>query len=101
MKTELLQPLRDLFVADVGADEARLMQHRRAERESLLPTAREQTGAALEVRRDVRELDDRVDPLLELLPGEAVDASVEIEVLADGEIFVQREALAHVADVSA
>ena len=41
----------------------RLVHQRRAEREALLPPARQQPGAALRVRRDVRELHRAVDAL--------------------------------------
>ena len=75
---------------------------------SALPSARrcfqppqEQPGAPVEVRPDVRELDRRVAPAPELLAAKAVDARVEVEVLVHGEVVVERELLAHVADALA
>src|SRR5205085_374070 len=39
-------------------------------------------------------------PIADVAIAEIVDAAVQTDVLADGEILVQREALAHVADVA-
>ena len=47
------------------------------------------------------ELDGGVAPLAPPRAGQAVDARVEIEVLEHGQILVERELLAHVADLAA
>ena len=80
---------------------ARLVQQRRPQRQPLLPAAREQPGPSIQVGADVGQGDDRLSPLAQALAGEPVDAGEEVEVLAHGQILVEREPLAHVADVPA
>ena len=70
-----------------------------AERQALLPAARQRAGqlrlAALQARAA------RWRPRASLLGiGEAVDAGDELQVLLDGEVLVEAEALRHVADVA-
>ena len=46
-----------------------------------------------------RHLDYPLLPLAASFRRDAVDAAVEVDVLLDGEVLVEREPLAHVADV--
>ena len=71
------------------------------EGEALLPAAREQACEAIDVGRDVGERDRGVDPGPLARAAQAVDLSVELEVLAHRQVLVERELLAHVADLAA
>src|ERR1019366_3167237 len=75
-----------------------LVNGRARKRDALLPPARERPGQLPPTIGQPRALEDVVDAHAEPLDGHAVDPRVEGEVLGDGEILVQAEALGHVAD---
>jgi len=70
-----------------------------AEGEALFPSAGELGDAAIEVGANSGEVDDVVFALRGLRALEAIDAGVEVEVFLHGEVFVEAELLAHVADM--
>jgi hypothetical protein len=74
------------------------MQHARGKREALLPSAGQRAGELVLARGQAEAVERPVHrgaPVRHL-----VDARGEVEVLADGEVFPEREALRHVADVA-
>ena len=71
------------------------------EGEALFPAAGELAGAAVEVGGDGGEGDDIGEAAGVAVGGEAVDSGVEFDVFADGEVFVEAEALGHVTDALA
>jgi hypothetical protein len=73
--------------------------HERArERQALAIAAREVTGQLPLAPGQVGQPDHALDAPGALGAGDHVDARVEAEVLVDGEVVVEREALGHVAD---
>ncbi len=76
----------------------RAVQQGTDERQPLLPPPREATRAAVEIGFHSRELDQLGLASFALAVGEAVDAAVEVHVLLDGEVGIERELLRHVAD---
>src|SRR6266705_1793627 len=79
----------------------RLVQHRAAKGEALLPATGKLRGQAIQIRFEAIELHNFVDASLEPRGLEAVDAAVELQVFRDGEIVVEAEVLRHVADAFA
>src|SRR5262249_54324190 len=69
-----------------------------AERQPLLPATRELAAELALPASQPGHRDQLLDALPALAGGHLVDAGVELQVLADREVFIQREALAHVAD---
>ena len=78
----------------------RLVQDGAAEREPLPPAAGEIDGARVLAALESGHLEDEAAPLFEPAAAEAVDAAEERDVLIDGEIAIEREALRHVADAA-
>src|SRR5690606_12868469 len=71
---------------------------RAREGHALLPAARQRPGELLPTLTEARELEDGLDARAPAPARHAVDARVEVEVLLDGQVLVQAEALGHVAD---
>ena len=61
--------------------------------EALAPAAREQAGAAFEVRLEMGEGDEFVAALPERFAGQAVEFAVELEVLGGGECMKVKMAI--------
>ena len=83
----------------VEQQQPRLMQHASGQRQALLPAARELPRELPRARPQRHPRDDRVHrahPVLHL-----VDASDEVEILGDGQVLIEAEALRHVADIAA
>ena len=83
----------------VEEDDRRLVEDRAAQGQPLLPAAREDGRRLAAVPGQPRHFDHPLLPRPFLFPRDAVDAAVEVDVLLDGEVLVEREFLAHVADV--
>ena len=84
----------------VEEDDARLVEQRDRERQLLPPAERDRAD---ELIGGVLEPEAREHPagaVADVAIAQVVDAAVERDVLADGEVLVEREALAHVADVA-
>src|SRR6266851_1934656 len=79
----------------------RLVQHRAAKGEALLPAAGKLRGQAIQIRFEAIELHNFVDASLEPRGLEAVDAAVELQIFRDSEIVVETEVLRHVTDAFA
>ena len=75
-----------------------LVQHAGRQRQPLLPAARQGARELVLPRGKPQPLQRAVDPFLQAV--EAIDATDELEVLADGEILVEAEALGHVAGLA-
>src|SRR5204863_3586574 len=82
----------------VQEEERGLLDDGAAEGEPLLPSAGEVPGELAGATLEAGHRDELVDTGSQSVPGNAVDAGVELEVLTDGQIFVEGESLAHVAD---
>ena len=74
------------------------MQHAGRQCQPLLPAARQRAGELVLPCRQFQSLQRGVDPLLQAV--QPVDAADELEVLADGEVLVEAEALGHVAGLA-
>ena len=68
------------------------------QRDALLPATRQRARELLPAVGEPRAREHRVDPRAPGSQGHAVDARIEGEVLEDGEVLVEAEALGHVAD---
>src|SRR5579872_5234219 len=82
----------------VQEENARFVQQRGRQCQPLLPTARERFGELAREWRQSGQRDDVCDAARSALARELIGASVELQVLEDAEIAVQRERLRHVAD---
>ena len=80
---------------------ARLVHQRRAQRQALLPATRQVARKPIHVRSDVCELDSSVPSQLTTRFGEPIDLGVKVEIFQHRQVFVERESLAHVADLAA
>ena len=83
----------------VEQQQLRVRQGAGAEREPLLPAARERAGKLLLATVKAEPLHHRLRGALRI--GEAVDARDELQVLAHREVLIEAEALRHVADMHA
>src|SRR5277367_109427 len=68
------------------------------ERQTLLPATGQNAGAPLQVGFEVGEGDDCLEAVAQAPGGQAIDPSEEFEILACGQVFVEGELLAHVAN---
>src|SRR5260221_8065325 len=84
----------------VEKHDLRLVQQGDGESELLFPSERQSRNEVARTTGKAEALEKRRRPLSNLRIGQAVDATVEPDVLSNGEIRVQAEALAHVADVA-
>ena len=75
-----------------------LVQHGGGQRQALLPAARERAGELVRAVGEAEPLQRLGHPLAP--PVQGVEAGDEVEVLPDGEILVEAEALGHVADLA-
>src|SRR6185436_14763411 len=82
----------------VEEDDSRLVEDRAPERQALTPSAGEIGGEHLLAAAETCHVEHEVASLGEPRAGNAVDAAEEGDVLIDGELLVEREALRHVAD---
>ena len=80
----------------VEQQHARLVQHAGGECNALLPAAREIAGELCCALGKAKALQRRIDPFAP--PVHAIHARDEVEVLVDRQVFVEAEALCHVAD---
>ena len=85
----------------VEKKQLRLVQHRAAKRQPLLPSAREFSRKPIKIRPETVQLDDFIHAPLQPIGGQAVNAPIEREILVDRQIVVQTELLRHVADAFA
>src|SRR6266446_763078 len=85
----------------VEEKECRLVQHGAAESEALLPPAGKLRGKPIEIGLEAVQLDNFVDAALETCGLQTVNASIELQVLRDGQIVVEAEILRHIADALA
>ena len=69
-------------------------------RELLAPAERQRAHRLVGGVREAEAREHAIGAFADLRPREAVDAAVQADVLADREVLVEREALAHVADVA-
>ena len=76
----------------------RIVQHRRAEGHPLLPAPRQLAGGHVPLTLQPAAGQHPVDPLAAQGAGDGVDPGIERQVLADREVVVEGELLAHVAD---
>ena len=81
----------------VEQQQLRLVQHAGGERQPLLPAAGQLPGELVAPVGQAHALDDRRDRLAPV--GHLVDPRDEIQVLDDGQVFVEAEPLRHVADL--
>src|SRR5580700_6537955 len=77
------------------------MEHSAAQSEPLLPSAGKLRRQAIHVRREAVELDDLLDAAFQSTRFEAVDATVELQILRDGEVLIETVVLRHVPDTLA
>jgi hypothetical protein len=82
----------------VEEKDARLVQHRAAERQPLLETQRQRAGQLAPLGLETGYPEHPVAPLGAPRPLDAVEAGKKIDVLFDFEVGVEREELRHVAD---
>src|SRR5262245_45406989 len=82
----------------VEINDLRVVEHRAAQCQTLLPASRELTCKAFFVRLDGIAVHGLFDLVLSFATPEAVDLCVETKVLKNGEIVVEGELLAHIAD---
>ena len=82
----------------VQQQQLRAVQHARGESEPLLPAAGELARKLVAARAEPEPVDRRPHDLRAF--GNPVHSRDEIEVLADGQVFPQRKALRHVADLA-
>src|SRR5690606_34568620 len=81
-------------------DDLRLVQESDRERELLLPSDRERPDRLVRVPLEPEPVQKRRPSLSDFAPLQAVDAAEQADVLVHGEILIEREPLAHVADVA-
>ncbi len=82
----------------VEKHDSRLMENRAAQRKPLAPAAGQIAGPGPLAPRKPRHFDDELHARSDLVVGEAVQRAEEPDVLLDGQRFVQRKFLRHVAD---
>src|ERR1035437_4179475 len=83
----------------VKKDDGRLVQNGASKCEALFPATGEDTRAGMAAVLKTSHLDYPLFALLFLFWWDTIDAAVEIDILLYGEVLVERELLAHVADV--
>ena len=81
----------------VEEEELRLVHDAGGKRQALLPAARQRAGELVLAVGQAEALQRPVDIVAARL--EVVEARDEVEILADGQVLVEREALRHVADL--
>ncbi len=84
----------------VEEDDAGPVHHGAGQRQPLLPAARQLAGQPVLLALEARHVDGPGLALAGLGTAQAVDPAEEAEVLPDGEVVVEAEALAHVADAA-
>ena len=84
----------------VEEDDRRLVENRAAERKALAPAGRERAGQRVLATAKTGHVEHEGAPRGEPLAAQAVDAAEERDVLIDGQLLVEREALRHVADAA-
>src|SRR6185312_5591883 len=84
----------------VEQHDLRLVQQRNRKGELLLPAERQRANELALGVREAETVEDALGPIANLGGLKIVDAAVELDVLAHGEVVVEREALAHVPDVA-
>src|SRR6185436_4322111 len=77
-----------------------LVQERHGEGELLTPPERQRPYEIVGGMTKAEPLQHDVGAIVNLAIRQVVDAAVELDVLENGEVLVQREALTHVADMS-
>ena len=77
------------------------MQHRTAQRQALLPAARQRADNQIFLPLEVSHLKDPLDALLQRVGRYTIESGEQPDVFDDLEVVVQREFLRHVADVLA
>src|SRR5262249_61393032 len=80
---------------------ARLVYEGAGQGESLFPSARQLSRAAVEVRFEMGQRDGVVFPPPQVIATKPVDAGVKFDVFDYGQVFVEAELLRHVADALA
>jgi len=70
-----------------------------AEGQALLPTSGKCPGQTAPVVRETGHTQHPFLPILHSGTGNIVDTTIEVDVLLDGQVFVEGEFLAHVTDV--
>src|SRR4029453_19132098 len=79
----------------VEKDDSRLVENRAAERESLPPAPRPNSGAGAFPGAQAGNVEGKIAPLRQLRTVKAVNSAEESDVLVDGELLVERKALRH------
>ena len=85
----------------VEHEQRRVVQQARGDVEPAPHAAREGVDPVVAPVGEVDELEHLVDTLAERPPAQPVEAAEEVEVLASGEIGIERDVLGHVADALA
>ena len=85
----------------VQDQDLRLVQDGDGQREPLAQPHRQVLGQRVEMRAEPESLDQLLDARLRLLGRQVIEARVQDQVLADGQLAVERERLRHVAEVLA
>ena len=85
----------------VQQQQLRLFDQSASQPELLLHSARKVACESCLEAFQFGEVEQLVEGFLALLTEEAAKVGIEIEVFADGQIFVEAEALRHIADLSA
>jgi hypothetical protein len=82
----------------VEKEQLGLVQERRRERDALALAGRQARGHRGQERREAQSLRELADPAFEPGDAKAVEGAEEAQVLADGQVDVERELLAHVSE---
>ena len=85
----------------VEKEDGRPVQHRAAQRQALLPSARKRAGNEILLALEIGHLKRPFDAFLKIFRRNAVEPGEESQVFDHLEIVVERELLRHVADVLA
>src|SRR5512145_3366025 len=84
----------------VEEDDRRFVENGAAEREPLSPAGRERAGQRALATAKASHVEDEVTPRGEPILAQSINAAEERDVLIDGQLLVEREALRHVADAA-
>ena len=74
------------------------MDDGRGQGQALLQAQRQGAGQIVAAVLQAHQAQDFGDPLLQPVPGQAVDPAEEVQVLFGGEVLIEGKALRHVAD---
>ncbi len=82
----------------IEKENRRLVKNRAAERQALTPAAREVARERILTAGQTGHLEHEAPPRRQTFRAQTVNAAEELDVLIDGQEFIEREALGHVAD---